>query len=93
MSVNHRLAAFLASYFDIVFAVNRVPHPGEKRMLEWCAASCDRLPVGMAADVGDLLRGAATDLPGLSGRIDRIIERLDDLLAGEGFPRATAREA
>jgi Nucleotidyltransferase domain len=29
VSVNHRLAAWLASYVDIVFAVNRVLHPGE----------------------------------------------------------------
>src|SRR5215469_5752995 len=33
VSLNHRTAAWLASYFDILFAANRRFNPGEKRVL------------------------------------------------------------
>ncbi len=33
VALNHRSAAFLASHFDVVFASNHTPHPGEKRLL------------------------------------------------------------
>jgi len=85
VSVNHRLAGLLASYFDIVLAVNRAPHPGEKRLLQAAARSCPRLPVGMAADVTEILETATKDLAGLPGRVDRLLDRLDALLAAEGL--------
>lgn len=44
VSVNHRVTEFLASYFDILFALNEMTHPGEKRMQSICAAECRLLP-------------------------------------------------
>lgn len=85
VSVNHRLAGLLASYFDIIFAVNRVPHPGEKRLIEAAVGSCPRLPAEMAADLAGILETATADLAGLSGRVDRLLDRLDALLAAEGL--------
>jgi hypothetical protein len=85
VSVNHRLAGLLASYFDVLFAVNRLPHPGEKRLVKAAVVSCSRLPEGMAADVDALLRTATTDLAGLPARVDRLLDRLDALLRQEGL--------
>lgn len=44
VSVNHRVTEFLASYFDLLFALNEMTHPGEKRMQQICATECSVLP-------------------------------------------------
>lgn len=85
VSVNHRLAALLASYFDIVFAVNRETHPGEKRLLQLATARCGRLPEAMTEDVEELLATAVADPAGLRTRLDRLLDRLDELLRREGL--------
>ena len=85
VSVNHRLAGLLASYFDVVFAVNRRLHPGEKRLLDAAVRTCPRLPVAMADDVTEILRTATTDLAGLPARVGLLLDRLDALLVDEGL--------
>ena len=44
VSVNHRVTAFLETYFDVIFALNRKTHPGEKRLVSLCKEYCDVLP-------------------------------------------------
>ena len=58
VSVNHRLAAFLASYFDIIFALNEMTHPGEKRMQSICAEECKLLPDDFNENLNRLFSGA-----------------------------------
>lgn len=43
-SINHRTSAFLESYFDIIFALNRMTHPGEKRMMTYAKEHAKILP-------------------------------------------------
>jgi len=44
VSINHRVTEFLASYFDLLFALNEKTHPGEKRLMELCRKNCAVLP-------------------------------------------------
>ena len=55
ITVNHRIAALLSSFFDILFAVNRVPHPGEKRLATIAAERCPLRPTDLDLQVDALL--------------------------------------
>ena len=83
VSVNHRGAVMLASYFDIVFAVNEQPHPGEKRLIEFARILCPNLPTGMAERVSAFL--SALPDHGAIERANAMLDGLDDLLRHEGF--------
>lgn len=87
VSVNHRLAALLASYFDILFAVNRVLHPGEKRLVKQAVTLCATLPAAMADDVAAALRAAGAPDEHLLQHVTRLLDRLDAWLAGQGLDR------
>jgi len=83
VSVNHRLAGLLASYFDILFAINRQNHPGEKRLLHLARERCTKLPLNMEADVKALLASAAASEGQLETDLTRLLDRLDALLGVE----------
>jgi hypothetical protein len=80
VSINHRLAALLASYFDILFALNRQLHPGEKRLLELATTHCPTLPSDMRSDVTAALQAAARDIETLPGCVQRLLDHLDEIL-------------
>jgi hypothetical protein len=75
-AVLHRTAAYLASYFDTLFAFNRVPHPGEKRLVGSLRRLCPQIPTGAEEEIRGL--AAAMSDPGRQ----TLASRLGDLAGG-----------
>jgi hypothetical protein len=95
VSINHRIAALLASYFDILFAVNRLPHPGEKRLVEWTTRMCPKVPSGFATAITALLASAGSPPTGGDDPVQRantVIDGLDELLAAENLIKRPAAQ-
>jgi predicted nucleotidyltransferase len=86
VSVNHRVAALLASYFDVLFAVNELPHPGEKRLLRH-AAQCGRQPTEMEKQLAEVLEAAGCPDSNLVARTNALVDGLDQLLDGRAGGR------
>lgn len=61
VSINHRSAAFLASYFDIIFAKNKLLHPGEKKLVPFALEHCRILPENFEQDIKKLSVGAVSE--------------------------------
>ena len=76
VSVNHRTAAFMESYFDIIWAMNELNHPGEKRLVSLCKKMCKRLPADFEENINRLYSNMFTNLDGVNKDIDVIIEEL-----------------
>lgn len=79
-SVNHRTAAFLETYFDMLFALNGVTHPGEKRLVQLAKEMCPVLPVGFEDDISAVFCHMFTDAEGLADDLERILGALKDIL-------------
>jgi predicted nucleotidyltransferase len=85
ISLNHRIAALLASYFDVLFAVNRVPNPGEKRLILRTGQLCRVLPEKWDQQIEDVLCSAAQPWESLDTlrHIDALLDHLDQMLIAE----------
>lgn len=80
VSINHRTAAFLEAYFDLLFALNERTHPGEKRLIQLCLESCPLLPENFEENL-QLLFSHMFSHPSLVGQdLDRILAELTKIL-------------
>ena len=70
VSVNHRTSAFLASYFDVIFARNRILHPGEKKLVKFAISHCKILPENFECDINIMV----------TGTIDERLKKADELV-------------
>lgn len=72
VSVNHRTAAFLETYFDVIFAINRKTHPGEKRLMQLCRECCPILPDAFEENLNDLFH----TLYDANGKVLEVLDRI-----------------
>ena len=83
VSINHRVTEFLASYFDLLFALNGKTHPGEKRLMELCRKNCAILPENFEENLQALfshMYADESDQPKTIDDIQKIIEKVRKLL-------------
>lgn len=83
ISINHRLTAFLASYFDILFAVNKLPHLGEKRILTNLHNHAPKKPNNFSQNINALLRLSGNCDVAIINQLQSIENDLDQLLINE----------
>lgn len=76
VSVSHRTTAFMESYFDIIWAMNELTHPGEKRLVSLCKKQCKILPADFEENINQLYADLFVDLDRVNKDIDRIIVEL-----------------
>lgn len=77
ISINHRISAFCASYFDIIFAINKQLHSGEKRLINYIKNNCELIPNNFETNLQKLLKQPNDDTLDI---LNDIIEKLKKLL-------------
>lgn len=77
VSVNHRTAAFLETYFDFLFALNGVTHPGEKRLVRLCRERCEILPARFEENLERLFQDLFQNPERTADNIDAILFELN----------------
>lgn len=80
VSIGHRTAAFMESYFDIIWAMNELTHPGEKRLVSLCKKQCSVLPADFEENIERLYADLFTNPDAVDEDISRIIRELKKVL-------------
>lgn len=80
VSVNHRVSAFLESYFDLLFALNAQTHPGEKRLMTLCRETCPLLPEGFEENLNALFSHMFASPGQTAADVGRILDALAKII-------------
>lgn len=80
VSINHRVSAFMESYFDLLFALNEQTHPGEKRLMQLCRESCKVLPENFEENLTTLFSHMFTAPDQVASDLDIILTELAKIL-------------
>ncbi len=93
VSLNHRVAALLASYFDIVIAVNLLAHPGEKRLARFVEEHCPLKPENLAGNTAHLLEAVPQGDAEIVEKVKVLLDELDAWLGRLGLLPTWPRQA
>lgn len=80
-AVAHRLTALLASFWDVLFAINLALHPGEKRLVAFAEARCPNRPAHLEAKIRGGVAVIGTRVGALLPLIDGLLDDLDACIA------------
>ena len=91
VSVNHRITAFLESYFDVIFALNRQTHPGEKRQVQLCKKYCTLLPKDFEENINALMKSISDG--GSYEIVTAMVNNLDESLTMNSNKKAVSESS
>ena len=80
VSINHRTAAFMESYFDVLFALNECTHPGEKRLISLAKKNCRILPENFEENINKLFADLFSSPKAVAEDLVAIVEELRGVL-------------
>ena len=80
VSMNHRTAAFMESYFDVIFALNEQTHPGEKRLIRLAKERCAILPNHFEENIQKLYSNLFTNPEAAVAVLEEMIGELKRIL-------------
>ncbi|TNF06988.1 MAG: DUF4037 domain-containing protein [Bacillota bacterium] len=84
LSVNHRLTAYFSIVFDVIFALNKTLHPGEKRLLEF-TKRLKIVPNDFDVHVNQIFEKAYVDSKKALEILDIITTQMYDLVLEHGY--------
>ena len=78
VSVNHRVSAILTSYFDILLALNKELHPGEKKLIKYVYKLCKLIPENFEDDIANIINGGLNE--NILDSVNSLIKNLKNII-------------